>query len=157
MASAAALALPLAKVGEVGEGFFHERTSDDAALPGAAKASSSASAGRRKTSAASARRPCSTSNWSCSRSSLGFAIAFALALLAHRRRWLRRRCWAPPASSTRPQHRLLLPAAADHRPRPRHGDHRPQRLHPADHLPQHDRRPRQRARQRSRTPPAAWA
>ena len=56
-----------------------------------------------------------------------------------------------------PQHRLLLPAAAVHRPRPRHRDHRPQRLHAADHLPQHDRRPRQRPRARSRTPPAAWA
>ena len=43
-----------------------------------------------------------------------------------------------------PLDRLLRPAAADHRARDRDGDHRPHRLHPADHLPEHRRRPRQR-------------
>ena len=89
---------------------------------------------------------------------LGFAVAFALALLAHRRRWLQ-----PPLLAgtgvlfTIPSIAFFFLLLTDHRPRPRHGDHRPQRLHAADHLPQHDGRARQRARTRSRTPPAAWA
>ena len=45
-----------------------------------------------------------------------------------------------------PQRRLLLPAAAAHRARGRHRGDRADRLQPADHLPQHDRRPRQRPR-----------
>ena len=49
----------------------------------------------------------------------GFAIAFGLALLAHRIRWLS----APLLAGDRrplhgPEHRLLLPAVADHRARP---------------------------------------
>ena len=65
----AALALPLAKVGEVGEGFFNERTSDDAALPGAAEQALLLRLGEGKHRQLTARRPCSTSNWSRSRSS----------------------------------------------------------------------------------------
>ena len=54
-----------------------------------------------------------------------------------------------------PQHRLLLPAAADHRARPRHGDHRPHRLHAADHLPQHVAAS-PTSRPTARTPAAGW-
>jgi osmoprotectant transport system permease protein len=84
--SAAALALPLAKVGEVGQGFFKERTSETL--------------------------PCQSTDklfcfdWAKENIDrygtptlqhfelvlisvlLGFAVAFALALMAHRRRWL---------------------------------------------------------------------
>ena len=49
--------------------------------------SSSASTGRRKTSTATGRRQSQHLNWS-RLVVLGFAIAFTLALLAHRRRWL---------------------------------------------------------------------
>ena len=56
---------------------------------------------------------------------VGFVIAFALALVSHRRRWL------IPAFTgatgilyTLPEHRPVHDAAADHRPRDDHGDHR---------------------------------
>jgi osmoprotectant transport system permease protein len=87
MASVAALALPLAKVGEVGPDFFHKRTSEN--------------------------RPCQANpdklfcvDWAKDHIGeygtptvqhielvaisvlVGFAIAFTLALLAHRHRWL---------------------------------------------------------------------
>ena len=92
------------------------------------------------------RRRSSTSSWSSSRSRSGFVIAFGLALLSHRRRWLvpivHRRHRGPLHD---PEHRLLPAAAADHRARHDDGDHRADRLQPADHLPQHRRRPRQRA------------
>ena len=42
--------------------------------------------------------------------------------------------------------RRLLPAAAAHRAREHHGDHRARRLLAPDHLPQHHHRARQRAR-----------
>ena len=77
---------------------------------------------------------------------IGFAIAFAPgadlppAPLARSRPSPGR----PGVLYTIPSHRLLLPAAADHRARQRHGDDRPHRLHAADHLPQHRRRARQR-------------
>ena len=68
MVSAAALALPLAKVGEVGESFFHERTSET--LPcQATEQALLLRLGEGKHRQLSGRRPCSTSNWSCSRSS----------------------------------------------------------------------------------------
>ena len=135
----------LAAVGEVGKGFIHERTGDT--LP---------------CQATTAKLFCF--DWAkenidrygtptvqhlklvvISVVLIGFAIAFALALLAHRRRWLQ-----PPLLAatgvlyTIPSVAfffLLLPFTGRGR---RHGDHRPQRLHAADHLPQHDRRPRQR-------------
>ena len=89
---------------------------------------------------------------------LGFAIAFALALLAHRRRWLQPPLLAATGDPLHdPQRRLLLPAATDHRPRPRHRDHRPQRLHAADHLPQHDRSGSPTCPTRSKTRRGAWA
>ena len=76
---------------------------------------------------------------------VGFAIAFALSLLAHRHRWLGRALPRRHRSPLHdPQHRLLLPASPDHRARSHHGDHRPDRLHPSDHLPQRDDRPQQR-------------
>ena len=64
-------------------------------------------------------------SWSSSRSAIGFAIAFALALVAHRRRWL----VGPITQVTGdplhdPQRRAVLPAAADHRARQHDGDHR---------------------------------
>ena len=60
--SSAALAIPLAAVGEVGEGFFKERT--PTRCPARRATRSSASTGRRKTSTSTGLRPCSTSNWS---------------------------------------------------------------------------------------------
>ena len=92
---------PLAAAGELPPSFFHERTSDT--LPCQSDASNFFC-------------------WDWARDHLfsrygtptlqhlklvllavliGFAIAFTLALLAHRRRWLRRRCWPRPGSSTR--------------------------------------------------------
>ena len=53
------------------------------------RATSSAGTGRGKTSTATGRRRCSSSNWSRSRSCSASSSPSALALLAHRRRWLR--------------------------------------------------------------------
>ena len=61
---------------------------------------------------------------------IGFAIAFALALVAHRRRWL-----VGPITQvtgilyTIPSLAVVLPAAADHRARQHHGADRARRLH----------------------------
>ena len=74
-------------------------------------------------------------------------VAFALALLSHRRRWL-----IPVFIGTTgilytiPSIALLPAPAADHRARDRDGDHRPLALQPADHLPQRHLRAGQRAR-----------
>ena len=89
---------------------------------------------------------------------IGFAISFGLALLAHRRRWL----VGPITQVTGdpvhdPEPGGLLPAAADHRARKDHGDHRAGGLLAADHLPQRDDGPGQRARPTPRTPGAGWA
>ncbi|HEX4670070.1 MAG TPA: ABC transporter permease [Solirubrobacterales bacterium] len=88
MADAAALFLPLAKVGEVGEGFFHERTS--ATLPCQAQESKLFCFGWAKENIGSFGTPTLQHLELVVFSVLaGFAIAFVLALLAHRRRWLR--------------------------------------------------------------------
>ena len=88
---------------------------------------------------------------------IGFAIAFALALLAHRRRWL---VGADHAGHRDPLHaaerRRVLPAAADHRPRQHDGDHRARRLHAADPVPQHHGRASTTCPPRRATPAAAW-
>ena len=98
---------------------------------------------------------------------IGFVIAFALALLARRRRWL-----VGPIVGltgvlyTLPSLARLLPAAADHRPRHDDGGDRAHRLHAADHLPQHRHRAsttcpadaqRRRPRHGPHRPPAAVA
>ena len=80
------LGVPIAAVGEVGEGFFKERTGGRAASKTAA--TSSAATGRVNTSAATARRPFSSSKWWSSRWPSDSSIAFALALLARRFRYL---------------------------------------------------------------------
>jgi osmoprotectant transport system permease protein len=86
--SAAALALPLAKVGEVGESFFHKRTS--ATLPCQAQESKLFCFGWAKENIGSFGTPTLQHLELVVFSVLaGFAIAFVLALLAHRRRWLR--------------------------------------------------------------------
>jgi osmoprotectant transport system permease protein len=83
----AALALPLARVGEVGEDFFKERSSDT--LPCQATDAlfcfgwAKDNIGEYVTPAVQHVELVAISVLA------GFAIAFALALLAHRRRWLR--------------------------------------------------------------------
>ncbi|HET8862644.1 MAG TPA: ABC transporter permease [Solirubrobacterales bacterium] len=87
MASAAALALPLAKVGEVGEGFFKERTSET--LPCQAESSHLFCFDWAKENIDSFATPAQQHIELVAISVvIGFAIAFALALAAHRRRWL---------------------------------------------------------------------
>lgn len=87
MPSAAALALPLAKVGEVGQGFFKERTSET--LPCQAKSDHLFCFDWAKENIDSFFTPAQQHVELVGISVLaGFAIAFALALLAHRRRWL---------------------------------------------------------------------
>ena len=79
------------------------------------------------------------------RGGIGFAIAFTLALLARRRRWL----VGPIVGITGVLYTLpslavfflLLPITG---PRHDHGPDRAHRLHAPDHLPQHHHRPRQR-------------
>lgn len=86
MTSLAALALPLAKVGEVGEGFFKERTSDT--LPCQA-GDALFCFGWAKENIGSYGTPTLQHLELVAISVIaGFAIAFALALAAHRRRWL---------------------------------------------------------------------
>ncbi len=87
MVSAAALALPLAKVGEVGEGFFKERTSET--LPCQANSShlfcfdwAKENIDRYGTPTVQHLELVAISVV------LGFLIAFSLSLLAHRHRWL---------------------------------------------------------------------
>jgi osmoprotectant transport system permease protein len=86
VASAAALALPLAKVGEVGEGFFHERSSETLPCQATSKLFcfhwAKENIGRYGTPTVQHLELVLISVV------LGFLIAFALALLAHRRRWL---------------------------------------------------------------------
>ena len=126
----------------------------NAALPGAPEQGSSASAGRGQLRPLRRRRLLHQLMLVLIAVAIGFAIAFALALLSHRRRWLqsaasRRR----PASSTRSP---ASPSSSCSCRSPGagcdDGDHRPQRLHAADHLPQHRRGPRQRPAGRPRTP-----
>ena len=62
--------------------------------------------------------------------------------------WSARSPRSPAILYTLPSLAVVLPAAADHRPRQHDGDHRARRLHAADHLPQHHHRARQRARRR---------
>lgn len=79
--------LPLAKVGEVGEGFFHERTSET--LPCQAHESHLFCFDWAKENIGSFATPTLQHLELVAISVLvGFAIAFTLALLAHRRRWL---------------------------------------------------------------------
>src|SRR5262249_48541953 len=83
----AALALPLAKVGEVGEGFFHERSSET--LPCQASSSHLFCFDWAKENIDSFATPALQQFELVLYSVLaGFVVAIALALLAHRRRWL---------------------------------------------------------------------
>ncbi len=87
MASLAALALPLAKVGEVGPGFFKERTSET--LPCQAQSSHLFCFDWAKENIGSFATPTLQHLEIVVFSVLaGFVVAMALALLAHRRRWL---------------------------------------------------------------------
>lgn len=87
MTSAAALALPLAKVGEVGESFFHERTSET--LPCQSSSSHLFCFDWAKENIDSFGTPTLQHLELVLFSVLaGFVVAMALALLAHRRRWL---------------------------------------------------------------------
>jgi osmoprotectant transport system permease protein len=84
--SAAALSLPLAKVGEVGESFFHQRTSETLPCQATDKLFcfdwAKENIGRYGTPTVQHAELVVISVVA------GFAIAFALALMAHRRRWL---------------------------------------------------------------------
>jgi osmoprotectant transport system permease protein len=86
MASAAALLLPLAKVGEVGEGFFKERTSETLPCQATGKLFcfdwAKDNIDRYGTPTVQHLELVAISVL------VGFAVAFALALAAHRRRWL---------------------------------------------------------------------
>lgn len=83
----AALTLPLAAVGEVGEGFFKERTSET--LPCQADSSHLFCFDWAKENIDSFATPAQQHVELVAISVVvGFAIAFALALIAHRRRWL---------------------------------------------------------------------
>lgn len=86
MTSAAALSLPLAKVGEVGESFFHQRTSETLPCQATDKLFcfdwAKENIGRYGTPTVQHAELVVISVVA------GFAIAFALALMAHRRRWL---------------------------------------------------------------------
>lgn len=88
MISAAALALPLAKVGEVGESFFHERSSET--LPCQASSSHLFCFDWAKENIGSFGTP-TLQHFELVLFSVlaGFMVAIAMALLAHRRRWLR--------------------------------------------------------------------
>ena len=83
----ASWALPLAAAGEVGETFFKERTSDT--LPCQANGQALLlRLGEGQHRPLRDADPPAPEAGRRSRSLFGFAIAFALALLAHRRRWL---------------------------------------------------------------------
>jgi osmoprotectant transport system permease protein len=86
MVSAAVLALPLAKVGEVGEGFFKERTSDT--LPCQATDKLFCFDWARENIGSYGTPALQHLELVAISVVVGFAIAFALALAAHRRRWL---------------------------------------------------------------------
>jgi len=87
LTGAAALALPLAKAGEVGEGFFHERSSETLPCQATDKLFcfdwAKENIGRYGTPTVQHLELVAISVL------LGFAIAFAFSLLAHRRPWLR--------------------------------------------------------------------
>jgi osmoprotectant transport system permease protein len=86
--ASAALAMPLAAVGEVGEGFFKERTSET--LPCQAKSDHLFCFGWAKDNIDSFATPALQHVEIVAISVVvGFSIAFALALIAHRRPWLR--------------------------------------------------------------------
>jgi osmoprotectant transport system permease protein len=82
----AELALPLAKVGEVGEGFFKERTSDTLPCQATGKLFcfdwARENIGRYGTPTVQHLELVAISVL------VGFAVAFALAIIAHRRHWL---------------------------------------------------------------------
>jgi osmoprotectant transport system permease protein len=83
----AALAMPLAAVGEVGEGFFKERTSET--LPCQAQSSHLFCFDWAKENIDSFATPTQQHIELVAFSIvIGFAVAFALTLAAHRRRWL---------------------------------------------------------------------
>jgi osmoprotectant transport system permease protein len=87
--SAAALALPLAKVGEVGEvgeGFFHERTSET--LPCQATDKLFCFGWAKENIGSYGTPTLQHLELVVLSVAIGFAVAFALSLLAHRRRWL---------------------------------------------------------------------
>jgi osmoprotectant transport system permease protein len=86
MASAAALALPLAKVGEVGEGFFEERTSDT--LPCQATDKLFCFDWARENIGSYGTPTLQHLELVAISVLAGFTVAFAFALVAHRRRWL---------------------------------------------------------------------
>jgi osmoprotectant transport system permease protein len=86
MVNTAALALPLAKVGEVGEGFFKERTSDT--LPCQATDKLFCFDWARENIGSYGTPTLQHLELVAISVVVGFAIAFALALAAHRRRWL---------------------------------------------------------------------
>lgn len=87
MASVAALALPLAKVGEVGEGFFKERSSET--LPCQATDKLFCFDWAREHIDRYGTPTLQHFELVAISVLLGLAIAFALSLLAHRRPWLR--------------------------------------------------------------------
>jgi len=86
VASLVALALPLAKVGEVGEGFFKERTSDT--LPCQATDKLFCFDWAKENIDRYGTPTLQHFELVVISVIVGFAIAFALALAAHRRRWL---------------------------------------------------------------------
>jgi osmoprotectant transport system permease protein len=86
MASLAALALPLAEVGKVGEGFFHERTS--ATLPCQAKDELFCWDWAKENIDRYGTPTVQHLELVVASVLIGFVIAFALALLAHRHGWL---------------------------------------------------------------------
>lgn len=86
MASLAALALPVAEVGQVGEGFFHERTS--ATLPCQAKDELFCWGWAGENLHRYVTPTVQHLELVVSSVLIGFVIAFALALLAHRHGWL---------------------------------------------------------------------
>jgi osmoprotectant transport system permease protein len=86
MVSAAGLALPLAKVGEVGESFFHERSSDT--LPCQATDKLFCFDWARENISSYGTPTLQHLELVVISVLVGFAVAFTLALIAHRRRWL---------------------------------------------------------------------
>ena len=100
----------------------------------------------------------STSSSRSSRSPIGFAIAFVLALVAYRARWIETPITVITGDPLHDPVARAVPAAraghglgvADRRDRAR-------LLHAADHLPQHARRACAACPRRCATPRAAWA
>ena len=139
------LGMPIAAVGEVGEGFLKKRTESTLACQAMRNPPLLLGLGEGQPPPLRHAGPAAVRDLIFS-VLIGFVIAFALALS-------RTATASSAAAAGRdrhplrdPQHLLLPAAAADHRPWPRDGDHRPERLHAADHLPQRDGRPAKRAR-----------